>query len=76
MVTIPPTRAKNSSHPDIGIAVGVPIVCLLGLVFFVVAILVIVCWRRHLKCKKSARIGRYGMKGSGDPDLAPLMDNA
>ena len=51
-VTIPSTRAKNSSHPDIGIAVGVPIVCLLGLVLFTVAILVIVCWRRRLKCKK------------------------
>ena len=76
-VTIPPTRAKNSSHPaDIGIAVGVPIVCLLGLVLFAVAILVIVCWRRRLKCKKSARIGQYGVKRSGDPDLAPLMDNA
>ena len=75
-VTVPPTRAKNSSRTDIGIAVGIPIVCLLGLALFAVAILVIVCWRRHLKCKKLASIGRYGVKRSGDPDLAPLMENA
>ena len=75
-VTVPPTRAKHLSHTDIGVAIAIPIACLLGLALFTVTVFIFVYWRGYLKYKKSVNVGQYGVKRSNDPDLAPFMDNA
>ena len=74
--TIPPTRAKHSN--GIAVAIVIPIVCLLVLALFVVAVFAFAYWRGCLKCKKSVNIGadRYKVGKSDDPDYTPLMDNA